>query len=303
MKRRLISVLGGIVTTTSVVSLIIAILVVFKADSARDHELVNYLIASGYGAFFGLTMALGGFWMTTGRLRSNTQTLRSAAVIVVVICVGVIVWVYALIVADLNDMPHPMWASISLGGMVVLLISWAIRHQLRWGRRAQVAADAHPMSTLADLRAGSAFKLRGRVQVEGGLRGPVSGRPCALFNLDIIEGGHTDARLAGQLELGSTFVLRCVDGSLEVDASSFIAGYIRDASRSGPLDLSPRIAEAIGRSPQLPLNGRELSIGNGDIVDVVGIAERAGETWRLGPRESSPLIIVQRDPTTLGSVP
>lgn len=287
---------GGFVMTLSVVSLIVAILMVFKWEQGLVPRPISYVIATAYGVIFGVGLALGGYWMTTGRFRAGT--LGMATAIVAVVSGGVIFWVYALMVAGVNGLGHPTWATPILAALVIGLVVWAVRHQLAYSRRAAEAIDAHPLASVRDLREGSAFRLQGRVILDSSsdLRGPVTGRAVAVLNLDVLEtrDGQVGSMIVAQLEQGSIFTLRTPEGDVRVNAERFVAGYTKSGQHTGAMDPSdPVVQRALERPARGPLVGRELSIGHEARVDVLGLAVRDEGSWWLSAFDDAPLAIRQ----------
>lgn len=113
---------------------IMTILWVFNSRVSIRPESYYYFFAGIYGAGFGFFLGLFSFWMMVGKATSETKTLGTALAITSIVSAAVIVWVYAIAVAGINELDHPIWASVGLGLTVIALIVWAIKHQLNYRR-------------------------------------------------------------------------------------------------------------------------------------------------------------------------
>ena len=131
---------GIAVMTLSVVSVVVVTLVVFKSEGGLEPRPLNYGLAAAYGFAFGAGIAVGGYWMTTQTFFARGAMLGTATTIVAVASSATVLWTYALMVAGVNELEHPTWASLTLVGTIVALVAWAARHQFAYGRRAALEA-------------------------------------------------------------------------------------------------------------------------------------------------------------------
>lgn len=179
-----------------------------------------------------------------------------------------------------------------------LALGWCVWALDRRASRPRVIA----ITRAADAKNGELAKLSGRVEIAGRpLVAPISGRPCAYYEITIhiAYGADPKAHLVAQERYARDFSIRDETGvaCVEVRAARFVLARPEPSLRSSDDAAVRRILERhgydLGAFEGLTFYCDERAIGPGDELFVLGCARFERNPSRRSYRDEAPRLVIE----------